>query len=93
MKTKQVHIRASEEFLDMLAYLQQQNGYKNQSETIRKVVENEYRKGKWIHKGCGIFSCNKCGKDVGLNVYTSEEASEKFKFCPNCGADMRETNK
>ena len=48
------------------------------------------RHGKWIHRGCGIFACSKCGKDVGLNVYTGEKASERFRFCPNCGARMDE---
>lgn len=48
------------------------------------------RHGKWIHRGCGIFACSKCGKDVGLNVYTGEKASERFRFCPNCGARISE---
>jgi DNA-directed RNA polymerase subunit RPC12/RpoP len=48
------------------------------------------RHGKWIHRGCGIFACSKCGKDVGLNVYTGEKASETFKWCPHCGARMDE---
>lgn len=48
------------------------------------------RRGKWIHRGCGIFACSKCGKDVGLNVYTGEKASETFKWCPHCGARMDE---
>ena len=45
--------------------------------------------GKWIHKGCACFECNQCGERVTLNVYTTEKTNERFKFCPNCGADMR----
>lgn len=44
MKDKRIHIRASEEFLDMLEYLKRINGFKNLSETIRKIIEKEYRK-------------------------------------------------
>ena len=46
------------------------------------------RHGKWIHRGCGVFTCDKCSRDIGLNVYTTEKASERFKYCPNCGARM-----
>ena len=46
MKTKQIHIRVSEEFLNMLEYLKRINGFKNLSETIRKIIEKEYRKEK-----------------------------------------------
>ena len=48
------------------------------------------RHGKWIHRGCGVFTCDKCSRDIGLNVYTTEKASERFKYCPNCGARMDE---
>ena len=54
----------------------------------KEVEFAKVRHGKWIHRGCAIFACSKCGERVGLNVYTSEKASERFKFCPNCGARM-----
>lgn len=64
---------------------------------MRKMVMNAptidarvLRHGKWIHRGGGVFTCNKCCEDVGLNVYTGEKASERFKYCPNCGARMDE---
>ena len=44
MKDKRIHIRASEEFLAMLEYLKRINGFKNLSDTIRKIIEKEYRK-------------------------------------------------
>lgn len=53
-------------------------------------VRTERKKGHWIHKGCGCFECDQCGKLVGSNVYTDAKVSNCFKFCPNCGADMRE---
>lgn len=44
MKDKRIQVRASEEFLKMLEYLKRINGFKNLSDTIRKIIEKEYRK-------------------------------------------------
>ena len=44
MKEKQIHIRVDDRFLEILEYLRKINGFKNLSETIRKIVEKEYRK-------------------------------------------------
>lgn len=46
-------------------------------------------RGEWVHRGCGLFECDRCGEKVLTHVYTSEEASERFGFCPGCGARMR----
>lgn len=46
MKDKEIKIRADEEFVEKVDYLQRINGHKNRSETIRKTVEKEYRKEK-----------------------------------------------
>lgn len=51
-------------------------------------AQPEQRKGKWIHRGCGIFSCSECDEKIGTNVYAEAE-TVRFRFCPNCGADMR----
>lgn len=39
-------------------------------------------KGEWIdtREYCGDFMCSKCDALYGTN---------KFNFCPDCGADMR----
>ena len=50
---------------------------------VREVVH-----GKWEHIGCGVFQCDQCGERISLNVYTDDKASDIFKFCPNCGAEM-----
>ena len=39
-----IDIRVSTEFLGKLRYLQRINAYKSKSETIRKIIEKEYRK-------------------------------------------------
>jgi len=46
MKDKRIYIRVTEEFLKKLEYLKQINGFKNLSETIRRIIEKEYRKEK-----------------------------------------------
>lgn len=44
MKDKLLQIRADGEFFSKLSYLQKINGYKSIAETVRKIVEKEYRK-------------------------------------------------
>ena len=66
------------------------NGYPSTETRPEWCPLKEVKHGNWIHSGCGIFTCSKCGKDVGLNVYTGKKASERFKFCPHCGARMDE---
>ena len=39
-------MRVDEDFIDKVDYLQRINDYKNRSDTMRKVVEKEYRKEK-----------------------------------------------
>lgn len=46
MKNKRIFIRVSEDFLEKLEYLMRINGFKNLSETIRRIIEKEYRKEK-----------------------------------------------
>jgi len=46
MKDKRIYIRVTEEFLKKLEYLKEINGFKNLSETIRRIIEKEYRKEK-----------------------------------------------
>ena len=46
MKDKLLQIRVDAEFLAKLEYLRMINGFKTIAETIRKIVEKEYRKEK-----------------------------------------------
>ena len=43
-KDKILHIRTDKVFLDKLEYLKRINGFKSLSDTIRKIIEKEYRK-------------------------------------------------
>lgn len=44
MKDKVLQIRVDDEFIAMLEYLLTINGYKTIAETVRKIIEKEYRK-------------------------------------------------
>ena len=44
--------------------------------------------GHWIHSRCDMYECSECGR-----THTSFDIGEcDAKFCPHCGADMREDN-
>ena len=44
MKTKLLQVRVDEDFLSKLEYLRKINGFKTVAETVRKIVEKEFRK-------------------------------------------------
>ena len=44
MRDKLLQIRVDEEFLFKLEYLRKINGFKSIAETVRKIVEKEFRK-------------------------------------------------
>lgn len=58
MKDKLLQIRVDEDFLSKLEYLQKINGFKTVAETVRKVIEKEYRKEKYIN------SVNDAGEQI-----------------------------
>ena len=44
MKDKLLQIRVDEDFLAKLEYLRKINGFRTIAETVRRIVEKEYRK-------------------------------------------------
>lgn len=49
--------------------------------------------GRWIMSDDGLYRpiCNNCGAHPWKGyIPTVEEATEAFKYCPNCGAKMQE---
>lgn len=46
MKDKLLQIRIDDDFVGKLEYLKEINDFRNISETVRKVIEKEYRKEK-----------------------------------------------
>lgn len=45
----------------------------------------EVKRGKWDDDGCGWVRCSVCRGAIAV-----ARGGNKFNFCPNCGADMRE---
>jgi len=62
MKEKQIHIRADEEFLQKLEYLMRIYGFKSLSDTIRRIIEKEYRKetGHTDNFSKSVGCCKEC---------------------------------
>ena len=61
---------------------------------VRPVV-----RGKWIQttqpmgwRDEDCAECSVCGEDFVLDEWAMDEFTNLMNFCPNCGADMRETN-
>lgn len=91
MKDKRIHIRASEEFLDMLKYLQTINEYKNLSDTARKVIEKEYKRQTALQ--CQLcehfrlevnnkYRCAYTGEELTLKDIVNSQGECPFK-CSN----------
>lgn len=64
------------------------------TEELKKRVVEERPTGEWKYVGMGIYECTNCKAEyeAGLADHCNINNSE-FKYCPNCGADMRDTPK
>lgn len=51
----------------------------------------ERPRGKWIYK-FDRLECPFCGMSIDEEVHWLYSEEFKFNFCPNCGADMRQSN-
>lgn len=49
------------------------------------TIEPERKKGKWIEEPNCYYRCSRCSSH-----YPSILGYMDYKYCPNCGADMRE---
>lgn len=75
-------------------------GYHFVIDTIRELpsAQPERKKGKWIYGedeyGIDGYHCDKCGFFVPWD-YTHKfiDFIKDYHFCPNCGADMRLTER
>ena len=56
-------------------------------------IQLKHKTGQWIPSDSELeIKCNKCGKDFSEYVYSIDYIflAEYPKFCPNCGAVMKE---
>lgn len=65
------------------------NGYVNNRErgVLRRALLEERPTGEWLNHNSYFKRCSLCKKVVGFDYI--EQEGERFKYCPNCGADMR----
>ena len=56
--------------------------YKEQLENMPSA-QPERKKGRWVYNSPVTMKCNQCG------LVIKDWDWHRFKFCPNCGADMR----
>ena len=93
MKDKLIQIRVDAEFLSKLEYLQHINGFISIAETVRNVIEKEWRKeitikkGKWDIGGW-TMTCSECESVFHADIMR-DILDRPPKFCPNCGAKMQ----
>lgn len=89
--------------IDKNIYHRFTNGFANENDAhlIEQLFKNgkpyeERPQGEWIgdtdyesYQGYyEAYKCNRCGYGLHWRDYTNE-----YKFCPNCGADMRSYEK
>lgn len=86
-KTEKQFIDSEE--LDVADWIQHRNFVQNMSDIDRQTIlglpsaEPERKTGKWIYNSPVTMKCDQCGlviKDWDWN---------RFKYCPNCMAEMR----
>jgi hypothetical protein len=60
---------------------------------ILPSVQPEHKTGHWVETGDEPYDeweCDVCGFAIdGSGCIDPEEYRDVYKFCPNCGADMR----
>lgn len=54
---------------------------------VRHVVRGEWTNKRTIEHD-GEWWCTACGKEI--TIYMGADRKDRYKFCPNCGADMME---
>lgn len=68
------------------------DAYRKIADMVEEMPTIERKKGKWIVYYHGeadfSYSCNQCGYSAPYGQYGGEYSQKKWRFCPNCGAEM-----
>jgi len=54
---------------------------------VRPVVKAHWTDHRTIEHD-GEWYCSACGKEI--TIYMGADRKDRYAYCPNCGADMRE---
>ena len=73
------------------------DGYRVPIEVVRENIKDaptanvvEVKHGEWKRVECGTI-CTQCRRVYDNDFeFSHEKVKQNFKYCPNCGADMRE---
>lgn len=60
-----------------------------QMEKMYELGKEERKKGKWYRQEDGIY-CSACNFGWDFIIGVPSNVESEYRFCPNCGADMRE---
>ena len=77
MKDKTLIVKVDDQFIEKVDYLQKINDFKNRSDTVRKVVEKEYRKEQFPCGCCKCYEDRKC-----IILETEVESRTRDERCP-----------
>ena len=64
--------------------------YAELHDMISTLPSAEPKHGKWIFQRNYTWACSECGANPTKGMGYVQCKEELFKYCPNCGADMRE---
>ena len=81
---------------DEMTFKQARQAVKDLRIMLAEYLTQEPKTGHWIMSDDGLYRpiCDKCGAHPWKGyIPTVEEATEVFKYCPNCGARMESEDK
>jgi hypothetical protein len=75
-------------------YMHEHDGKRLMLIDVAPTIEPQRKKGKWNFIGDQMFECSECGTYYTQSQFHQMRVrisdTEFPKFCPECGADMRE---
>ena len=87
-ETIRIHLNAQKEKLCNLHRWEEAEEYQRIINRFMSFAsaQPERKKGKWIYNSPVTMKCNQCG------LVIKDWDWHRFKYCPHCGADMREAS-
>ena len=78
--SKVLQVRVTDEFLNKIEFLKSINGFKSNSDVVKKVIEKEYKKETEdelvLYKNALLFACEKISTGAYFKGKSAEELSE-----------------
>ena len=84
MRDKLLQIRADKDFCEKVDYLRRINGYNSNSETVRKIIEKEYRKETQNQEQAEAIDDIKGKGEMNIIIDIENNEVHLCKSCVNC---------